>query len=268
MPSIPLMLYLGLAMSLLPEASPGSGFVPVRWGADLAEPGEISRSLSPSAEKLKGREETNFSHGATSSGTQDGGWRACSKGTFGCVDGLPVNHTAPGLAAHNWLAWHRVSGAARTADPGSERQMCRECQIITLCCPCPSLLRWGNWGSERAVTHPADMKLVAAQVPEQHSSDYFLWMNFLRWLPLVPFLWGQSVLQPQLVFSLTPKTAIMCQRGALFRRPPLALRRPGWIECWAEAWGVPLPEKPQHRCNEVGLYREGALPWWSLLSCL
>lgn len=57
---------------------------------------------------------------------------ACSKDTIGYPGHLAVSHAAPGLTAHHQLPWHLVSGeAARTTDPGSERQVCRERQSRT-----------------------------------------------------------------------------------------------------------------------------------------
>lgn len=95
--------------------------------------GEISRSLSPSAETPKGREEANFSHEANNDDTRDCGWRACSEGTAGLPGRLAVNHAAP--ASRHVTGWRgAVSGGA---EAGRGMQECRECQglVLTLCCP-------------------------------------------------------------------------------------------------------------------------------------
>lgn len=151
----------GPAISPVPKASPCNGFVPVFWSCRSCIAQERSRSLSPCAKNRRaGR--TNSSREANNDDTQDCGWRACSKGAVGHADCLAVNHTAPGLAAHYWLALGVFSGGTRTTDPGSERQVCsREHQSQTGSL-CPSFWSWRNWRSERAITRQLPWQISAS----------------------------------------------------------------------------------------------------------
>ena len=186
----------------------------------------------------KGREETNSSHEANNDDTQDCGWRACSKGTVGHAGCLAVNHAAPGLAAHYWLAW---------------------CVL---------------WGNKDNRSRKWKAGLQRTPEPDRHPVPLILELEKLKvWeshhLPschdkLVPLPFCSLSLRLE-VFSCSACTCFWLQGSCchLLSRcpvpqhgPPLALCSEGWVECWIEAYYVPLPEESWHLYDSDNQSRE------------
>lgn len=150
------------------------------------------------------------------------------------------------LPAHYGLAWRILPGEAKTIDPGSAMQGCRECRA-----------RWVSYSAhgpdsqdgeteaiwERCPPSNCHNKLGAVQAPEHGSTESF-WMNFLLCFPLAPFLWGWNCFAAWTCTCLwLQESHCICHGGPSSPSlpSPSLLSGQGQVEWWIEAWSIPLP---------------------------